>query len=119
MLGDTRFAAAALETLREEGSSAAQQVIAAFPLASTLAHPAPPQIEHDPPTLAAVGSKQAQPRPLLDHIATRLLGRKLAGLEARDRALFQDSAKPGLSQPAFDELCGVTKRVLDAGLGPT
>ena len=48
MLGDTRFAAAALETLRAEGSPAAQQVVAAFPFAAALAHPAPPQIEHDP-----------------------------------------------------------------------
>ncbi|HEX5061602.1 MAG TPA: hypothetical protein VFV99_19675, partial [Kofleriaceae bacterium] len=118
MLGDTRFAAGALETLRAEGSAAAQQVAAAFPEAAALAHPAPPQIEHDPPRLEAQGSRQAQPRPLLDHIATRLLGRKLAGLEARDLATFQDSSKPGLSQQAFDELATVTKRVLDAGLGP-
>ncbi|HEY5948352.1 MAG TPA: methyltransferase domain-containing protein, partial [Kofleriaceae bacterium] len=118
MLGDTKFAAAALETLRAEGSPAAQQVLAAFPYAAALAHPAPPQIEHDPPVLEPIGSRQAQPRPLLDHIATRMLGKKLAGLEARSRALFQDATKPGLSQPVFDELCTVTKRVLDAGLGP-
>jgi SAM-dependent methyltransferase len=118
MLGDTRFAAAALETLRAEGSPAAQQVTAAFPEAAALAHPMAPQIEHDPPRLEAQGSRQAQPRPLLDHIASRLLGRKLAGLEARDRDQFQDSTKPGLSQPTFDELAKTTKRVLDAGLGP-
>ena len=118
MLGDTRFAAAALETLRGEGSPAAQQVLAAFPYAAALAHPAPPQIEHDPPNVEATGSRQGQPRPLLDHIATRLLGRKLAGLEARDLALFQDAKKPGLSAQMFDELAKLTKRVLDAGLGP-
>ncbi len=119
MLNDTRFAAAALETLRSEGSPAAQQVAAAFPEAVALAHPAPPQIEHDPPVLElAQGSRQAQPRPLLDHIATRLLGRKLAGLEARDRARFQDASKPGLSAQAFDELAGASARVLGAGLGP-
>ncbi|HEY5923401.1 MAG TPA: methyltransferase [Kofleriaceae bacterium] len=118
MLGDTRFAAAALETLRAEGSPAAQQVLAAFPYAAALSHPAPPQIEHDPPNVEATGSRQGQPRPLLDHIATRLLGRKLAGLEARDLALFQDAKKPGLSAQTFDELAKLTKRVLDAGLGP-
>lgn len=119
MLNDTHFAAAALETLRDEGSPAAQQVIAAFPELAALAHPAPPQIEHDPPTIdARAGSRAREPRPLLDHIATRLLGRKLAALEARDHAHFQDARKPGLSEAAFDELASVTRRVLDAGLGP-
>lgn len=120
MLGDTRFAAAALETLRSEGSPAALQVSAAFPEAAALASPAPPQIEHDPPSAVdtAVGSRQAQPRPLLDHIATRLFARKLAGLEARDLVRFQDSGKPGLSQGCFDDLATTTKRVIDAGLGP-
>lgn len=119
MLNDTRFCAAALETLRAEGSPAEQHVIAAFPEAAALAYPAPPQVEHDPPVVgASAGSRAAEPRPLLDHIATRLLRRKLAGLEAHDRALFQDADKPGLSQQAFDELAAITKRVLDAGLGP-
>jgi SAM-dependent methyltransferase len=118
MLNDTRFCAAALETLRAEGSPPAQQVVAAFPEAAALAHPMPAQIEHDPPRLDAQGSRQAQPRPLLDHIASRLLGRKLAGLEARDRDRFQDATKPGLSPSTFDELAKLTKRVLDAGLGP-
>ena len=119
MLRDTRFAAAALETLRAEGSPAAQQVIAAFPEIAALAHPAPPQIEHDPPVVReGAGSRAAQPRPLLDHIATRLLGRKLAGLETRDVAMFQDASKPGLSPQAFDELATATARVLDAKLGP-
>ncbi len=121
MLGDTRFAAAALETLRAPDSTAARQVAAAFPDVTALASPAPPQVEHDPPVVAEAvpGSTRAsQPRPLLDHIATRLLGRKLAGLEARERSLFQVDDKPGLSQASFDELAVVTRRVLDAGLGP-
>lgn len=119
MLNDTRFCAAALETLRDDDSPAAQQVVAAFPEAAALAYPMPPQIEHDPPEVpAGAGSRARKPRPLLDHIATRLLGRKLAGLEAHDRAHFQDAAKPGLSQQAFDDLATLTKRVLDAGLGP-
>jgi SAM-dependent methyltransferase len=119
MLGDTTFAAAALETLRVEGSPAAQQVIAAFPEVAALAHVAPPQVEHDPPILDTPGgSRASQPRPLLDHVATRLLGRKLAGLEARDRGRFQDAGKPGLSERAFDELAALVHRVLDAGLGP-
>jgi SAM-dependent methyltransferase len=108
MLGDTRFAAAALETLRVPESAAALQVAAAFPEVLALAHPAPPQVEHDPPT-------GAQPRPLLDHVATRMLGRKLAGLEAGNISLFQTT---GLSEPAFAALVSITKKVLDAGLGP-
>jgi len=107
MLGDTRFAAAALETLRQPESAAAQQVAAAFPEVAALAAPAPSQVEHDP----SDGG-----RPLLDHIATRLLGRKLAGLEAADRDLFQRGA--GLSDPAFAALATIAQRVLDAGLGP-
>jgi SAM-dependent methyltransferase len=119
MLGDTRFAASALETLRTPASAAAAQVIAAFPEAAALAHPGPPQVEHDPPVVEkTAGSRQQQPRPLLDHIATRLLGKKLAGLELRDRARFQATAKPGLSEAAFDELADATARVLAAGLGP-
>ena len=119
MLGDTQFAAAALETLRSPDSPAAQQVSAAFPEAVALAAPAPPQVEHDPPlVVAGSGSRQAQPRPLLDHVASRLLGRKLAGLELRDRARFQAPDRPGLSERAFDELADTTARVLAAGLGP-
>ncbi|NVB81441.1 MAG: methyltransferase [Kofleriaceae bacterium] len=115
MLGDTRFAAAALETLRAPESAAAQQVAAAFPEAVALAHPAPPQVEHDSPI---VDRKRGETRPLLDHIATRILGTKLAGLEAGELAQFQVAGKNGLSQGAFDELASVARRVLDAGLGP-
>jgi SAM-dependent methyltransferase len=109
MLGDTRFAAAALDTLRVPDSAAALQVAQAFPEVLALAHPAPPQVEHDPPT-------GAQPRPLLDHIAMRLLGKKLAGLEAGDLSVFQTA--PGLSEPAFAALVSITRKVLEAGLGP-
>ena len=118
MLGDTRFAAAALEALRAPESDAATQVTAAFPEAVALAHPAPPQVEHDPPIVETIGSRQGQPRPLLDHTATRLLGRRLAGLEARERGLFQDLDKRGLSQAVFDELAAITGRVMAGGLGP-
>ncbi|MDB4957606.1 MAG: hypothetical protein JWO36_5175 [Myxococcales bacterium] len=113
MLGDTQFASAALDTLRAPEGAAAQQIAAAFPEALALAAPAPIQVEHDPP---ANGSDQS--RPLLDHIATRLLGRKLAGLEARDRSRFQVADKPGLSPTSFDDLAQITARVLAAGLGP-
>ena len=109
MLADTRFAADALELLREPASPGAQAVAAAFPDAVALAYPAPAQIEHDAPG--------ADSRPLLDHIATRLLGEKLAGLERRDHAQFQRTER-GLSQPAFDELAATCARVLAAGLGP-
>jgi SAM-dependent methyltransferase len=101
VLGDTKFAAAALELLRAPENAGAQQVAAAFPEAVALAHPAPAQVEHD------AGSD----RPLLDHVATRLLGKKLVGLESGARWA-------GLSAPAFDELAQTTRRVLDRGLGP-
>lgn len=117
MLGDTQFAAAALETLRAPESPAALQVTEAFPEVAALAYPAPAQVEHDPPVVdTSRGSRGAQPRPLLDHIATRLLGRKLAGLEARDIARFQQGA--ALSPACFDELAATTARVIAAGLGP-
>ena len=110
VLGDTEFAAAALELLRTPDHAGAIQVAAAFPEAVALAHPAPPQVEHDPP------APGREPRPLLDHVATRLLGTKLAALEARDRARFQRDA--ALSESAFEELAAITARVLAAGLGP-
>src|SRR6185503_978783 len=66
-------------------------------------HPAPPQIEHD----------GGSDRPLLDHVATRLLGKKLAALEARDRAGWA-----GLTPRAFDELADTAQRVIAARLGP-
>src|SRR5262245_7132687 len=100
-LADTAFAAALLEALRDGGAPAAGAA-AAFPEAFALAAPMPAQVEHDAGT----------DRPLLDHIATRLLGRKLRGLEARDLARFQDR---GLSPEAFDRLAGVCARVMAAG----
>ncbi|HEU4731986.1 MAG TPA: methyltransferase domain-containing protein [Kofleriaceae bacterium] len=103
-LADTAFAAAMLEALRGDGPAGAA-LTAAFPEAAALAAPMPPQVEHD------AGSEL----PLLDHIATRLLGRKLLGLETRDRARFQDR---GLSPEAFDALAGTCARVLATGLGP-
>ena len=105
MLADTELAAAMLELLRREGSEAAAGVAAAVPEAAALAAVAPAQVEHD------VGTE----RPLLDHVATRLLGRKLCGLEARDLARFQDR---GLSEAAFGRLADTAARVVRAGLGP-
>ncbi len=103
-LADTAFAAALLEALRDGGPAAAS-CAAAFPEAAALAAPMPAQVEHDPGT----------DRPLLDHVATRLLGRKLRGLEERDLARFQDR---GLSREAFERLAAVWARVVAAGLGP-
>lgn len=99
MLADTGFAAALLETLRTDAAA----VTAAFPDVAALAAAMPPQVEHD------TGSD----RPLLDHIATRLLGRKLRGLERRDPASW-----PSLSPTAFAALADLAARVLAAGLGP-
>ncbi|HEX7840945.1 MAG TPA: hypothetical protein VF469_25890, partial [Kofleriaceae bacterium] len=108
-LADTAFATAMLETLRGDGPAAAS-LTAAFPEVSALAAPMPPQVEHDPGTEL----------PLLDHIATRLLGKKLRGLELCDPSWFQAERGGirGLSRPAFDALAATTARVLAAGLGP-
>ncbi|HEX2688114.1 MAG TPA: methyltransferase [Kofleriaceae bacterium] len=103
-LADTGFATAVLEALRDGGAAAAC-LIAAFPEVEALATPMPPQVEHDP----------GNELPLLDHIATRLLGKKLYGLETRDRARFQER---GLSPAAFDALATTTARVIAGGLGP-
>ncbi len=103
-LADTGFATEMLEALRADGQIAAN-VAAAFPETVALAAAMPTQVEHD------VGTD----RPLLDHVATRLLGRKLRGLETRDLARFQDR---GLSAARFEALAAICARVLDAGLGP-
>ena len=100
-LADTELAAALLESLRDHDSPMA----AAFPEAVALAAPMPTQVEHD----------GGSDRPLLDHIATRLLGRKLRGLELADRARFQD--REGLSPDAFAALAARCDRVMKAGLG--
>lgn len=105
MFADTAVAVGMLEALRGD-DALARAVMAALPEAAALAAPMAAQVEHAP------GSD----RPLLDHIATRLLGKKLAGLEARDLARFQDGA--GLSAAGFARLVDTTARVLTAGLGP-
>jgi SAM-dependent methyltransferase len=106
-LVDTEFAMEMLEALRTDGPIATS-VAAAFPEASALASRMTTQVEHD------AGSD----RPLLDHIATRLLGQKLRGLEQRAIARFQASGTTGLSNAAFERLAGVCERVMAAGLGP-
>jgi len=100
-LVDTEFAAEVLESLRDDGPIAAS-VGVAFPETVALAAPMPAQVEHD------AGSD----RPLLDHIATRVLGQKLRGLEQRDRSRFT------LSPAGFERLAATCERVLGAGLGP-
>ena len=105
ILADTAFATAMLESLRAPGATATS-LGAALPEVVALGAALPPQVEHD------AGSD----RPLLDHIATRLLGRKLAGLEARDLERFQRT--PALSREAFERLAARCARVIAAGLGP-
>ncbi|HET9626625.1 MAG TPA: hypothetical protein VFP84_34920, partial [Kofleriaceae bacterium] len=107
VLADTSFAASLLESLRGDPAAAAG-LTQAFPEVAALAAAMPPQVEHDP------GSDL----PLLDHIASRLLGRKLLGLETRDLARFQDPAARGLSATAFDALADLAARVIAGGLGP-
>ena len=104
VLADTAFAEAMLSALRTDSPTSAA-VTAAFPEVAALAHPMPAQVEHDAGT----------DRPLLDHIGTRVLGRKLAGLEAADLARFQDR---GLSPDVFARLAELCARVSAAGLLP-
>lgn len=104
MLADTSIAAHLLEALRTDADAAAA-VAAAFPEVPALAAVAPAQVEHD----------VLSDRPLLDHVATRLLGRRLAGLEATDLARFQDR---GLSPAAFAGLAEVVARLRHHGLLP-
>src|SRR5688500_9081638 len=100
-LADTEFATEMLEALRTTDPIAAR-FAAAFPEVVALATPMPVQVEHD----------TASDRPLLDHVATRMLGRKLRGLERRDAAAWS------LSPAVFDRLAATCARVLAAGLGP-
>lgn len=118
VLADTALAAALVDTRPMPAS-----FVAAFPDVEALAAPAPPQVEHDPPSHAR--------SPLVEHIV-RLLGRKLAGLERGDIEQFhgrvesradsptssRTTAPRGLSSQAFDHLAAIARRVLDAGLGP-
>ncbi len=103
---DTELAAAALEALRDPAEHVAGRVARALPLVAALAVPAPPPVEHEPPP-AGVTS-----RPLLDHVAVRALGRKLAGLERRDPVRFG----AGLSPTAFAAACAAVDAVRGAGL---
>jgi SAM-dependent methyltransferase len=100
-LVDTEFATEVLEALRTDGPLAAS-VAVAFPETVALAAPMPTQVEHD----------TATDRPLLDHVATRMLGQKLRGLERRDPAAWS------LSPSVFGQLADTCARVLLAGLGP-
>ncbi len=106
-LASTPLLATLLEGLRTDGPIA-HAMTAAFPEVAALAAPGPAQVEHDAGT----------DRPLLDHVATRLLGRKLRGLEERDITRFQDGSANGLSSDAFAQLCDALDRVRAAGLVP-
>ncbi len=106
--GDTELAAAAIEALRDPAEHAAARVTAALPLVAALATPAAPPVEHDPPPAGVTA------RPLIDHVAVRALGRKLAALERRDAARF--GVGPGAA--AFAAACASVEAVRDAGLLP-
>jgi SAM-dependent methyltransferase len=81
-LADTELAVAALEALRDPAAPLAVRVGAAWPLCTALAAVRGPQVEHEPPPPGVTV------RPLLDHVATRCLGRALRGLERGDARLF-------------------------------
>jgi SAM-dependent methyltransferase len=109
-LASTPLLVALLEGLRGDGPIA-PAITAAFPEVAALGAVGPAQVEHDAGT----------DRPLLDHVATRLLGRKLRGLEENDIARFQDGFAGGthaLSPEAFARLADLLERVRAAGLLP-
>ncbi|HEY4177003.1 MAG TPA: methyltransferase [Kofleriaceae bacterium] len=105
-LADTELLCATLHSLYTAGGAPTTNapILAAFPEAAALAAQMAAQVEHD------AGTTQ----PLLEHIATRVLGAKLVGLEKRDHATFG----PGLSSTAFTRLADICTRVIEAGLGP-
>ncbi|HUP19873.1 MAG TPA: methyltransferase domain-containing protein [Gemmatimonadota bacterium] len=108
--GDTAAACAFLDALRAGPRVRALATLRErLPLLAALAHPASraAAIEHE-----GGGSGQ----PLLDHLAVRVLGRKLNGLERGDLDVFQRGG--GLSPARFDTEHRRLCRLRDAGLLP-
>lgn len=108
LANDTEFAIAIIESLRD-GGALAERITRMFPELAPLARADESRVSFD---YEARESRSA----LLDHLSLRTLGRKLVGLERRDRTRFQ--VNEGLTQAAFDRMCDRAARAMDAGLGP-
>lgn len=110
---DTMMLRAMLETLRDEPRTPlAKRLRALFPNQVALARSTPSHlsVEQEP------SPETSRPFPLLDHLSDRCLGRKLAGLEAKNLALFQKD--DALGAGAFAVTSGVLDRICEAGLLP-
>ncbi len=100
-----------LRALRRGSSALGRRLRDAFPELSALAVPRP---EYDP--VEHERATGAPDLPLLDHLCVRVLGRKLAGLEAGDVSLFQrDNA---LSDESFSAEVRLAARLRAMGLLP-
>jgi SAM-dependent methyltransferase len=108
LANETQATIALIESLRD-GGPLAERVTRMFPELAPLARSDESRVSLD------YESRESQ-NALLDHLALRTLGRKLWGLETRDRTRFQ--VAEGLTLPAFDALCDRAARAFDAGLGP-
>lgn len=112
LIADTGAARVLLDALRDRPPSPlGARLRRLSPLLAALAATGEERlaVEHERPR-AAGGPRL----PLLDHLADRVLGRKLAGLERGDRALFQrDEA---LSGAAFAAEARATAELRDRGL---
>jgi len=113
LVSDTDDARALLDALRDAPPRPlGARLRRLAPLLAALAAGAEPrlQVEHE----RAPTAGHARREPLLDHLADRVLGRKLAGLERGDRALFQrDEA---LSGAAFAALARSVQELRERGL---
>lgn len=108
LANDTDSTIALIESLRD-GGALAERVTKMFPELAPLARADESRVSLD------YESRESQSA-LLDHLALRSIGRKLSGIERRDRTRFQVSE--GLTQAAFDALCVRAGRAFEAGLGP-
>ncbi len=110
---DTLTLRAVLETFRDDPStSLVRRLRRLFPEPRALARPVPRHqtVEHE------ASPDPSHALPLLDHLADRCLGRKLAGLESNRLVEFQKDT--ALGKGAFAVTAGVLDRVRTAGLLP-
>lgn len=110
---DTSVLRAMLEALRDDPRTPlTKRLRALFPYQAALARETPPYLSVEQER----SPEQNRAFPLLDHLSDRCLGRKLAGLEAKDRTLFQQDEALGAG--AFAITCDVLDRIRADGLLP-
>jgi SAM-dependent methyltransferase len=108
LVNDTDATIALLESLRD-GGALADRVTKMFPELAPLALADEARVSLDYESRETTTA-------LLDHLALRTLGRKLAGLERRELERFQSGA--GLTVAGFEALSARADRAFEAGLGP-